>query len=129
MAERRKNIAASVKARLLNLAREQSRGFDVSLVRFALERLLLGDYGDVIDADDGFVFAVDALIASAICEETEYGSISPSPRQSTTSGSSDCRSVATLPLTRLDSAYKYANGGLCKRPNARLVGIFLFIFR
>lgn len=40
MAERRTNMAASVKARLLNLARAQGRGFDVILVRFALERLL-----------------------------------------------------------------------------------------
>lgn len=40
MVERPANMAASVKARLLNLAREQGRGFDVILVRFALERLL-----------------------------------------------------------------------------------------
>lgn len=40
MADRPKNIAASVKTRLLNLARTQHRGFDVLLVRFALERLL-----------------------------------------------------------------------------------------
>ena len=40
MADRPKNIAASVKTRLLNLARAQHRGFDVLLVRFALERLL-----------------------------------------------------------------------------------------
>lgn len=124
MAERPKNIAASVKARLLNLAREQSRGFDVLLVRFALERLLFrlsrsqyrhsyilkggmlvtqwldhdnretrdidflglgpdtldaitGIFAEImaIDADDGLVFAVDALIASSIREETEYGGI------------------------------------------------------
>ena len=35
-----KNIAASVKARLLAIAREQRRSFDVLLVRYALERLL-----------------------------------------------------------------------------------------
>jgi len=40
MAEKLKNVAASVKDRLLNLARQQGRGFDVLLVRFALERLL-----------------------------------------------------------------------------------------
>ncbi|PKB14922.1 putative nucleotidyltransferase component of viral defense system [Novosphingobium kunmingense] len=40
MAEPPKNLAASVKARLLNMAREQSRNFDILLVRFALERLL-----------------------------------------------------------------------------------------
>lgn len=34
------NIAASVKARLLHLAREERQPFDVLLVRFALERLL-----------------------------------------------------------------------------------------
>jgi len=34
------NVAASVKARLLHLAREERQPFDVLLVRFALERLL-----------------------------------------------------------------------------------------
>src|SRR3546814_11858862 len=34
------NVAASVKARLLKLAREEHQPFDVLLVRFALERLL-----------------------------------------------------------------------------------------
>lgn len=124
MGERPTNIAASVKARLLNLARAQDRGFDILLVRFALERLLfrlsrsqyrdnyilkggmlvtqwldhdnretrdidfLGfgpDAPDVIkevfaeimaiEADDGLVFAVDALTASTIREEMEYGGI------------------------------------------------------
>lgn len=41
MVERTGNIAASVKQRLLNMAREQDRNFDILLVRFALERLLL----------------------------------------------------------------------------------------
>ena len=40
MADGPKNVAASVKQRLLNLARAQGRGFDILLVRFALERLL-----------------------------------------------------------------------------------------
>jgi Nucleotidyl transferase AbiEii toxin, Type IV TA system len=40
MADRPKNIAASVKDRLLAMAREQGRVFDILLVRFALERLL-----------------------------------------------------------------------------------------
>lgn len=40
MADTPKNIAASVKQRLLNMARAQGRGFDILLVRFALERLL-----------------------------------------------------------------------------------------
>lgn len=40
MADTQKNIAASVKQRLLNMARAQGRGFDILLVRFALERLL-----------------------------------------------------------------------------------------
>lgn len=35
-----KNMATSVKARLLNMAREQGRAFDLLLLRFALERLL-----------------------------------------------------------------------------------------
>lgn len=40
MADRPTNVAASVKGRLLNLARAQNRSFDVLLVRYALERLL-----------------------------------------------------------------------------------------
>jgi predicted nucleotidyltransferase component of viral defense system len=40
MADAPTNIAASVKQRLLNMARAQGRGFDILLVRFALERLL-----------------------------------------------------------------------------------------
>jgi predicted nucleotidyltransferase component of viral defense system len=40
MADAPKNIAASVKQRLLNMARAQGCGFDILLVRFALERLL-----------------------------------------------------------------------------------------
>jgi predicted nucleotidyltransferase component of viral defense system len=35
-----KNLAASVKQRLMNMARDQIRAFDILLVRFALERLL-----------------------------------------------------------------------------------------
>jgi predicted nucleotidyltransferase component of viral defense system len=40
MADAPKNIAASVKQRLLNMARTKGRGFDILLMRFALERLL-----------------------------------------------------------------------------------------
>lgn len=40
MADAPKNLAASVKQRLLKMAREQGRTFDILLVRFALERLL-----------------------------------------------------------------------------------------
>lgn len=40
MAKATANIAKSVKDRLLNIARKESRAFDVLLVRFALERLL-----------------------------------------------------------------------------------------
>jgi predicted nucleotidyltransferase component of viral defense system len=40
MADASKNCAASVKQRLHNMARTQGRGFDILLVRFALERLL-----------------------------------------------------------------------------------------
>ena len=124
MAELPKNLAASVKTRLLNLAREEGRNFDILLVRFALERLLfrlaqsehrdryvlkggmlvthwldhnnretrdmdfLGFGPDdqetlraifagvmSIGADDGLVFDTDALAASPIREETEYGGI------------------------------------------------------
>lgn len=124
MAEGPKNVAASVKGRLLNLSRQQGRGFDTLLVRFALERLLfrlsqslhrndyvlkggmlvtqwldhdnretrdidfLGFGADeeaaikaifaeimTIDAADGLVFDVDALAASAIREEMEYGGV------------------------------------------------------
>lgn len=50
MADAPKNLAASVKQRLLNMARDQVRGFDILLVRFALERLLfrlsLSDFRD-----------------------------------------------------------------------------------
>lgn len=124
MADGPKNIAASVKARLLALARQQGRAFDILLVRFALERLLfrlsrsthrdrfilkggmlvtqwldhnnretrdidfLGfgpDDEDAIKAvftdimmiatADGLVFAADALTASPIREDMEYGGI------------------------------------------------------
>ena len=124
MADGPKNIAASVKARLLAIAREQGRVFDILLVRFALERLLfrlsrsthrdnyvlkggmlvtqwlehdnretrdidfLGFGPDdeaaikvifaeimKIEAGDGLVFDIDALAASAIREEMEYGGI------------------------------------------------------
>jgi len=34
------NVAASVRARLLNLARERRQNFDLVLTRFCLERLL-----------------------------------------------------------------------------------------
>jgi predicted nucleotidyltransferase component of viral defense system len=40
MADGPRNLAASVKQRLLNMARDQNRAFDILLVRFALERLL-----------------------------------------------------------------------------------------
>ena len=124
MAEAPKNLAASVKQRLLNLARAQGRVFDILLVRFALERLLFRlsktPYRDTyilkggmlvtqwldhdnretrdidflgfgeddpeavkaifteimaIDARDGLVFDTDALAASPIREEMEYGGI------------------------------------------------------
>lgn len=40
MAKAPSNMAKSVKDRLLNIARQECRVFDVVLVRFALERLL-----------------------------------------------------------------------------------------
>jgi predicted nucleotidyltransferase component of viral defense system len=124
MADGPKNIAASVKDRLLSLARAQGRVFDILLVRFALERLLFrlshsahrdrfilkggmlvtqwldhdnretrdidflgfgpddedeikATFADImmVDAADGLVFDVDALAASPIREELEYGGI------------------------------------------------------
>lgn len=122
MAKAPANMAKSVKDRLLNIARQEGRVFDVVLVRFALERLLyrlsvsehrdrfvlkggmlvtvwvendnrvtrdadfLG-YGDpdperlaadfweimAIESDDGLVFDLNALAATAIREEMEYG--------------------------------------------------------
>jgi predicted nucleotidyltransferase component of viral defense system len=124
MVDRSKNVAASVKDRLLNIARAQGRGFDILLVRFALERLLLRlsrsphrnnyilkggmlvtqwlDHDNretrdmdflgfgtedpeairaifseimAVDADDGLAFDIEALAASPIREEIEYGGI------------------------------------------------------
>lgn len=122
MAKTPTNLAQSVKDRLLNIARQEGRAFDVLLVRFALERLLyrlsvsehrdrfvlkggmlvtvwveddnrvtrdadfLG-HGDpdpdrlaadfrgimAIESDDGLVFDFDALAATPIREEMEYG--------------------------------------------------------
>jgi predicted nucleotidyltransferase component of viral defense system len=50
MADKIVNLAASVKQRLLNIARAQGQLFDVVLIRFALERLLyrlsISDYRD-----------------------------------------------------------------------------------
>lgn len=118
------DMAASVKARLLAMAREQGRAFDLLLVRFALERLLFrlsrsahrnnyvlkggmlvtqwlehdnretrdidflgfgaddkeaikADFAEImaIETNDGLLFDVDALAASAIREEMEYGGI------------------------------------------------------
>lgn len=40
MAKRRRNIGASVRARLLTLARAKGRAFDIVLTRHVLERLL-----------------------------------------------------------------------------------------
>ncbi len=122
MAKAPTNMAKSVKDRLLNIARQEGRVFDVLLVRFALERLLyrlsvskhrdrfvlkggmlvavwvdddnrvtrdadfLGhgdpdperlaaDFREImeIESDDGLVFDLDALAATAIREEMEYG--------------------------------------------------------
>lgn len=122
MAKTPTNMAKSVKDRLLNIARQEGRVFDVLLVRFALERLLyrlsvsehrerfvlkggmlvtvwveddnrvtrdadfLGhgdpdperlaaDFREImaIESDDGLVFDLDVLAATAIREEMEYG--------------------------------------------------------
>jgi predicted nucleotidyltransferase component of viral defense system len=122
MAKTPTNMAKSVKDRLLNIARQEGRVFDVLLVRFALERLLyrlsisehrnrfvlkggmlvtvwveddnrvtrdadfLGhgdpdperlaaDFREImaIESDDGLIFDLDALAATAIREEMEYG--------------------------------------------------------
>lgn len=122
MAKAPANMAKSVKDRLLNIARQEGRVFDVVLVRFALERLLyrlsiskhrdhfvlkggmlvtvwvendnrvtrdadfLGhgdpdperlaaDFREImaIEGDDGLAFDLEALAATAIREEMEYG--------------------------------------------------------
>lgn len=122
MAKAPANMAKSVKDRLLNIARQEGRVFDVVLVRFALERLLyrlsvsghrdrfvlkggmlvivwveddnrvtrdadfLGhgdpdperlaaDFREImaIESEDGIVFDLEALTATAIREEMEYG--------------------------------------------------------
>lgn len=122
MAETPRNIAASVKQRLLNIARAQGQLFDLLLIRFALERLLTGsptrstatgssskggmlvtlwleednrttrdiDFlgrGDAnegslkaafaeimaIECNDGLRFDIDALSATAIRDEMDYG--------------------------------------------------------
>jgi hypothetical protein len=124
MADGLKHIAASVKDRLLALAKAQGRVFEEVLVRYALERLLyrlsaskyrerfilkggllvtiwVGDnnrvtrdadflgFGDgdesslkttfseimAINADDGLVFDLEALLAKPIREEMEYGGV------------------------------------------------------
>jgi predicted nucleotidyltransferase component of viral defense system len=124
MAKGTTNQAASIKQRLLNLARKEGRIYEVVLVRYALERLLyrlsisdlrdrfilkggmlvtlwieggnretrdadfLG-YGDAnpeklkaafadimaIGADDGLIFDIRDLTATAIREEMEYGGV------------------------------------------------------
>ena len=124
MAREGTNRAASIKQRLLNLARREGRAYDIVLVRYALERLLyrlsistqrdrfilkggmlvtlwldggnretrdadfLG-YGDAdqeglraafadilaIDTDDGLVFDLERLTATAIREEIEYNGV------------------------------------------------------
>lgn len=122
MAKAPTNMAKSVKDRLLTIARQEGRAFDVLLVRFALERLLyrlsisthrdrfvlkggmlvtvwvnddnrvtrdadfLGhgdsdpeslaaDFREImaIESDDGLAFDLDALAATVIREEMEYG--------------------------------------------------------
>ena len=40
MARKPKNLAASIRQRLLNLSRAQGRVFDVTLVRYDLERVI-----------------------------------------------------------------------------------------
>ena len=124
MADASKNRAASVKQRLLNMARAQGRGFDILLVRYTLERLLFRlsqsayrdsyilkggmlvtqwldhdnretrdadflSFGEsdaetiktafaeimAIASDDGLVFDIAALAATAIREEMGYGGI------------------------------------------------------
>lgn len=122
MAETPRDMAASVRQRLLNLSRDEGRVFDVVLVTYGLERLIyrlsvsdhrnsfilkggmlvtlwtadksrvtrdadfLGHgestedhlkaaFADILstEADDGIVFDTDALVASPIREDQEYG--------------------------------------------------------
>lgn len=60
MADNPKNIAASVRARLLNLARAEGQAFDVVLVAFGLERFI---YRLSVSAHrDRFVLKGDMLV-------------------------------------------------------------------
>ena len=52
MAKRTRDVGASVRARLLNLARDRGQQFDLVITRYALERLLyrLSDGASAIDS-------------------------------------------------------------------------------
>ena len=64
MAKQPKDIAASVRQRLLNLAREEGQVFDVVLVAFGLERLVyrlsVSEYRDRFVLKGGMLVTRDA---------------------------------------------------------------------
>jgi predicted nucleotidyltransferase component of viral defense system len=64
MAKDTTNLAASIKQRLLNLARREGRDYDVVLVRYALERLLYRL--SISDQRDRFVLKGGMLVTLSI---------------------------------------------------------------
>jgi Nucleotidyl transferase AbiEii toxin, Type IV TA system len=76
MAKPPTNIAASVRARLLNLARG-TRDLDLLGFGDASEERIFGIFREVlaIAVDDGVAFDLDALQVALIREELEYGGI------------------------------------------------------
>ena len=77
-----KNVAASVRDRLLNRSREERTDFQLLLTRYALERLLYrlsrSEHRAICNQpveNDGVVFDVDGLEAALIREDSEYGGV------------------------------------------------------
>lgn len=90
MGKTTRDIGVSVRARLMNLARERGQVFDLLLTRYALERLLyrlsISEYRNRFAlkgamlvttwfADDGISFDGEGLSSRPIREELEYGGV------------------------------------------------------
>jgi hypothetical protein len=94
MPDRPRNVGASVRQRLLNLAHARGQPMELLLTRYALERLLhrlslsphrerfvlqgamlLNTFREImtIEVDDGVIFDLKGLRIEAIREEAEYG--------------------------------------------------------
>jgi predicted nucleotidyltransferase component of viral defense system len=85
MPDRPRNIGASVRQRLLNLAHARGQPMELLLTRYALERLLhrldaaeeslLETFREIlaVEVDDGVIFDLKGLRIEAIREEIEYG--------------------------------------------------------